>query len=286
MPPALPAEPSGPTAKWAFLGVFLALAAVIFLLGLLYLGRTDTWLLRASTISIISVMGLVVGVLWRQREAHFLREELFLRKQAEDRIRKLTRAIDQSPVSIVITDAQGNIEYVNPKFCALTGYSFEEIRGQNPRVLKSGQMSTQAYRELWTAILAGREWHGEFHNKKKSGEFYWEFASISAVKDDAGRITHFVAVKEDIGERKKAEAERELLIKSLEEALANVKTLSGLLPICAGCKQIRDDKGFWSQVETYVTAHSDATFTHGLCPDCVCKHYPDLADEPPPTLPL
>jgi len=111
---------------------------------------------------------------------------------------------------------------------------------------------------LWQTISAGKEWSGEFHNKKKNGELYWENASISPIRDLAGRVTHYVAVKEDITARKQTEAERDTLIKDLQEALANVKSLSGLLPICASCKKIRDDKGYWSQVESYIQSHSDA----------------------------
>jgi hypothetical protein len=143
--------------------------------------------------------------------------------------------------------------------------------------LKSGEKSPEAYRELWETISAGKEWRGEFHNKKKNGELYWESASISPIRDLAGRITHYVAVKEDITARKQTEAERDKLIQELQEALASVKSLSGLLPICASCKKIRDDKGYWSQVESYISQHSEATFTHGICPDCIKKLYPDLA---------
>ena len=199
------------------------------------------------------------------------------RMQAEERIRQLSRAVEQSPASIVITNPAGDIEYVNPKFIEVTGYTLAEVLGKNPRVLKSGEMSSEAYGLLWQTIAAGKEWSGEFHNKKKNGELYWESASISPIRDLAGRVTHYVAVKEDITGRKQTEAERDKLIQDLQEALANVKSLSGLLPICASCKKIRDDKGYWSQVESYIQKHSDATFTHGICPDCIKKLNPDLA---------
>ena len=187
-------------------------------------------------------------------------------KQMEEKLRQLSRAVEQSPASIVITNPAGDIEYVNPKFIELTGYTLAEVLGKNPRVLKSGEKSPVAYRELWETITAGKEWNGEFHNKKKSGELYWEIASISPIRDLTGRVTHYVAVKEDITARKQTEAERDQLIQDLENALANVKSLSGLLPICAGCKKIRDDKGYWSQVENYIQKHSEATFTHGYMP--------------------
>ncbi len=165
-----------------------------------------------------------------------------------------------------------------PSSSNVTGYTLAEVLGKNPRILKSGEKSPEAYRELWETITAGKEWSGEFHNKKKNGELFWESASISPIRDPAGRVTHYVAVKEDITARKQNEAERDKLILDLQEALASVKSLSGLLPICASCKKIRDDKGYWSQVESYVEKHSDATFTHGICPDCIKKLYPDLAE--------
>ena len=144
--------------------------------------------------------------------------------------------------------------------------------------MKSGEKGPEAYRELWETISSGQEWRGEFHNKKKNGELYWESASISPIRDLTGRVSHYLAVKEDITARKQTEAERDQLIEDLQEALAHVKSLSGLLPICASCKKIRDDKGYWSQVESYIQSHSDATFTHGICPDCVKKLYPELAE--------
>jgi len=200
------------------------------------------------------------------------------RKRMEEKLRQLSRAVEQSPASIVITNPAGDIEYANPKFINVTGYTLAEILGKNPRILKSGEISPETYRELWQTITAGKEWRGEFHNNKKNGELYWESASISPIRDRAGRVTHYVAVKEDITARKQNEAEHDQLIQDLHDALANVKSLSGLLPICAGCKKIRDDKGYWSQVESYIQKHSDATFTHGLCPDCIKKLYPDLVE--------
>jgi len=203
------------------------------------------------------------------------------RKRAEDQLRQLSRAVEQSPASIVITNPAGDIEYANPKFFEITGYTLAEVLGKNPRVLKSGEKNPESYRELWQTIASGKEWRGEFHNKKKNGQLYWESASISPIRDVAGGITHYLAVKEDITARKQTEAERDQLILDLQKALASVKSLSGLLPICAGCKKIRDDKGYWSQVESYIQKHSEATFTHGLCPDCIKKWYSELGEAGP-----
>lgn len=131
-----------------------------------------------------------------------------LRLQAEEQLRKLSRAVEQSPAVVLITDAKGNIEYANPRFTELTGYTLEEVYGTNPRILKSGEMPVEIYRELWAVLLSGGEWRGELLNRKKNGELFWEAASISPIVDDAGKITHFLAVNEDITEHKRLEQER------------------------------------------------------------------------------
>lgn len=134
-----------------------------------------------------------------------VRVDITQSKQTEQELRKLYRALAQSPASVVITDTEGNIEYVNPKFEETTGYRAEEVLGLNPRLLKSGDKSAEEYRDLWRTITSGRVWRGQFHNKRKNGAIYWESASISPVRDAAGVITHFIAVKEDITSQKRAE---------------------------------------------------------------------------------
>lgn len=129
------------------------------------------------------------------------------RKQMEEKLRKLSRAVEQSPVSIVITDTDGTIEYANPKACETTGYSPDELIGQNPRVLQSGDTPENHYAVLWETISSGREWHGIFHNKKKSGELYWESSTIAPIYDGMDKITHYVAVKEDITSRRQIESQ-------------------------------------------------------------------------------
>jgi nitrogen fixation negative regulator NifL len=127
--------------------------------------------------------------------------------RAEEKLHQLSQAMERSPASVVITDTAGNIEYVNSKFTQVTGYTLAEVLGKNLRVLKSGEKSPEAYRELWQTVTSGKEWRGEFHNKKKNGELYWESASISPIRDSADRITHYLAVKEDITAHKQAAAE-------------------------------------------------------------------------------
>ncbi len=144
------------------------------------------------------------------------------RKRTEERLRKLSLAVEQSPASVVITDVRGNIEYVNPKFTQLTGYTAEEAIGQNQRFLKSGMQPAAVYHELWETVLSGGAWRGEFANRKKNGEIYWESASIVPIRDSGGAITHLLAVKEDITERKRAEKELRLAQFSLEYASDNI----------------------------------------------------------------
>ena len=128
-------------------------------------------------------------------------------KLAQDQVAKLSRATENSPASVVITDKDGNIEYVNPTFYKVTGYSPQETIGNNPRILKSGNLPESFYKNLWETILSGKTWQGDFINKKKNGEEFWESASISPIKTNEGEITHFVAVKQDITERKHMEKE-------------------------------------------------------------------------------
>lgn len=124
-------------------------------------------------------------------------------KLSELEIRKLYRGVEQSPASVIITDYDGNIEYVNQKFCSVTGYNYEEVIGKNPRIISSGEKSKEEWAELWNKIKSGKEWVGEFHNKRKSGELFWESALISPILDEKGVITHFIGIKEDITEKKK-----------------------------------------------------------------------------------
>ena len=138
-------------------------------------------------------------------------------KRQGEHIRKLSRAIEQSPSTVMITDAAGVIEYVNPKFTELTGYTADEVLGHTPRILKSDASQAEMHRELWKTVSSGKEWHGELLNRKKDGETYWEATSISPILDERGVITHFVAVKEDITARMRAEQE----IVNLNIALTN-----------------------------------------------------------------
>lgn len=148
--------------------------------------------------------------------------DISIRKAAEKEVRKLSEAIVQSPVSIVITDIKGNIEYVNPKFISLTGYSFDELKGQNPRILKGGNKTTEEYKDMYNHLLSGQTWKGEFLNKKKDGTLYWEFARITPIKNDNDEIINFLAVKEDITKRKETEREIRKLSTAVTQSPASI----------------------------------------------------------------
>jgi PAS domain S-box-containing protein len=151
-------------------------------------------------------------------------EDITEKRRSEIELRKLYRAVEQSPSIVLITDPKGQIEYVNPKFTEVSGYSLEEVIGKNPRFLKSGETSREEYNHLWDTVLNGGEWRGEFHNRRKSGELYWESASISGIRNAEGEITHFIAVKEDITERKRLESE----VDERNRELARSETLAAM----------------------------------------------------------
>ncbi len=144
--------------------------------------------------------------------------DISVRKKNEEKILQLSLAVEQSPASIVITNPEGAIEYVNKKFTKVTGYTVNEALGMNPRILKSGKMPDSLYRELWETITAGKEWHGELINRRKDQSLYWELVSISPVKNSKGEITHFIGVKEDITGHKEMEAELRKAKQKAEES--------------------------------------------------------------------
>ncbi len=127
------------------------------------------------------------------------------REKSNAEIQRLSCAVKQSPSSVMITNSEGIIEYINPKFTELTGYTPEEAIGQTPRILKSGKITQEEYEQLWKTIKSGEEWRGEFCNKKKNGVSYWEHTSISSIRNSEGEITHFVSVNEDVTKRKRLE---------------------------------------------------------------------------------
>jgi len=151
--------------------------------------------------------------------------EIESRKKAELKAQKLAHAAEQSPNMVIITDTKGNIEYVNPRFTEVTGYTQVEASGKNPRILKSGETEQKEYMELWETITSGGIWRGEFHNKKKNGDLYWGSTSISGIRNENGNISHFVGVQEDINDRKKMEIEIKQKTLELGERVKELNSL-------------------------------------------------------------
>ncbi|HXG80677.1 MAG TPA: ATP-binding protein [Sphingomicrobium sp.] len=177
-----------------------------------------------------------------------LSEEIAERRRAEDNLRKLSRAVEQSPAMTIITDVDGRIEYVNPRFTQVTGYGLDEVLGQTPRVLKSGEMAADEYELLWTTIKSGREWRGEIHNRKKNGDLFWALASISPITDQDGVVTHFLGISEDITQHKRVEEDarrhrselahtgRVIVMGEMATSLAH--ELNQPLTVISGCAQV------------------------------------------------
>jgi PAS domain S-box-containing protein len=187
-----------------------------------FLGATGLFFLG------MALPGMVGALIYSSRS----REEELRRQEDREQIHRLRLAVEQSPVTIVITNRRGTVEYVNPTFSRLTGYPADEILGSSPRVLKSGLMPPEHYRELWQQIESGGEWRGEFLNRKKTGELFWESATISPIKNPAGEITHYLGIKQDITARKRAEdalLEAELFARSAIDGLsANICVINAL----------------------------------------------------------
>jgi len=169
--------------------------------------------------------------LWEQAETRYDEEgrplrtlgtvlDITARKQADEQLRKLSLALEQSPESIVITNLEAEIEYVNEAFLSVSGYRREEVLGRNPRILQSGDTPRASYAAMWDALTHGKTWKGEFHNRRKDGSEYVEFVIISPLRQPDGRITHYAAVKEDVTEKKRLGDELNHYRHHLEELVA------------------------------------------------------------------
>jgi len=142
------------------------------------------------------------------------------RKRMEEWLLKLSQAVEQSPAATVITDTDGRIEYVNPRVSEITGFTSEQLIGKTPALIKSGLTPLHVYQDLWRTINSGEVWRGEMQNRRQNGELYWEYEIISSVENEHGEIVNFIAVKEDITERKRVEQEIHQLNASLERRVA------------------------------------------------------------------
>ena len=231
-----------------------------------FLATVSSTALRDEAGIITGFLGVIADITERKRSEARLRE-------SEERFRK---SFEDAPIGMALVSLEGRWVRVNRVICAMVGYSEAELLATDFQTLTHPddlQLDMSFVRQL----LAGeiRDFKMEKRYFHKNGRIVNVLLGVSLVRDDDGKPLYFISQIQDVTERKHAEAlrkqneaEREQLIEELQTALAEVKTLSGMIPICGWCKNVRNDKGYWSTVEQYVRTHTKATFTHGMCPDC------------------
>jgi PAS domain S-box-containing protein len=198
-------------------------------------------------------------------------------KEAETRY---TRLFDGIPVGLFRATQDGVLLDANPALAEMLGYQAGELRGRTAADCFAHLQEYQRWRELLER--KGMVQHFEVQLRRADGSICWVESNSTLDKDESAGQVVIEGSLEDISARKLAEEEREHLIIELQNALSHIKTLSGLLPICSSCKKIRDDTGFWNQIEFYIQQHSDAEFTHSFCPDCVKRLYPEFLEQKVP----
>ncbi len=181
--------------------------------------------------------------------------------------------MDVSPDPIAIYDNKGNTTYINSAFQRTYGFTPDEVMGKKIKFVPEDEADKTL--DAWQRTINGEKLYVETRRFTKTGECLDIQMSTAIVKDTMGNHLESIVIHRNITPLKKATQEKEMLISELKEALANLKTLSGLLPICAKCKKIRDDKGYWNNLEKYIEQHSDVMFTHGMCQDCEKELYGD-----------
>jgi PAS domain S-box-containing protein len=211
-------------------------------------------------------------------------KDITIRKQFEEYLQNehnlLRTLIDNLPDYISIKDTEGRFVVVNMAVARQIGFnSPNELLGKTDFDLFPRELADRYFADEQKIIQSGRglyEYEGPTIDKSKEDKDRWVTTIKVPLCDTQGKIISTVSISRDITERKRAEEERERLIKELQDAVADIKVLSGLVPICSSCKKIRDDKGYWTQLEGYIQAHSQAKFSHGVCPDCMKKLYPNF----------
>jgi len=197
------------------------------------------------------------------------------RKTAQDALSIVVDAINSTISGLIITDLNGAIRFANPSFCSMFDYSHDDIIEMNAADVFSTK-EIRTFADVVAIVDISKDDSQEFVVESKEGRSFIVEVSASNVTSSSGELAGRMASFIDITKRREVEADREKLISKLQEALKKIKTLRGIIPICAACKKIRDDKGYWNQIESYIKEHSDADFSHGICPECAEKLYPDL----------
>jgi PAS domain S-box-containing protein len=217
----------------------------------------------------------------RAVEAHQLAME---RKRAEKALQeseeRYRSILDNMEDGYFEVDMAGNFTFFNDSLCRELGYSQEEMMGMNNRQYMDKETAKKVYQAFNQVYATGEPYKAyDWELTRKDGTKRIHESSISLMSNAQGERIGFRGITRNITERKRIEEEREKLVRDLQKALSEVKKLSGFLPICASCKKIKDDKGYWRQIEAYIRDHSEAEFSHGICPDCMKKLYGDIPEE-------
>ena len=219
-------------------------------------------------------VGGLVGVVLDITEHKRAQEEL---RELAERYRSILDNIEEGYFEV---DLAGNFTFFNDSLCRELGYSQEEMMGMNNRQYMDKETAKKVYQAFNQVYATGEPYKTyDWEIIRKDGPKRIHESSISLMRNAQGERIGFRGVTRDVTEKKRAEEEREKLVRDLQKALSEVKTLKGIFPICASCKKIRDDKGYWNQVEVYIRDRSEAEFSHGICPDCMKKLYGDILGE-------
>ncbi len=223
---------------------------------------------------LIEELALARGEVARLKAAEAASKHLVAKLQESEE--RFLRLFEDGPLGIVIGDENYRVLKSNRAFCSMLGYSEAELRGRSIAHITRGEAGEEPEQSdlLLQLLLTGKIplFHVEKRCTRRTGEPFWVNLTVAAIRGGTSRKIHTVlGMLEDIHQRKIIEQEKERLAAEMQQALGSIKTLRGLLPMCAWCKKIRNDMGYWQKVETYIQEHSDVSFTHGICPDCLDK---------------
>lgn len=206
---------------------------------------------------------------------------LFRLKQTERRLRQsdenFRRVFEESPIAAATLRLDRGFELVNAEMARITGFTKDQLTGMKYDDLTFPEDSVKAI-DCFERLLQGDTSIAKLEARlvSKDGRTLWTKMSVKLMRDECGAPQYFFPIIQDVSAERLYEEERERLLSELRESLAKVRRLSGFIPICSSCKKIRDDEGYWKQVETYVSEHSEAEFSHSICPDCAKKLYPEF----------
>lgn len=245
----------------------MAVRRIIPLYGL-YSGLPPTLMDPAfEWVGLVVSLFMLAGIAWIAPVFETIRSHAEELRRGEERFRRIVNTAQEG---ICFIDAAGTMSYANRRMAELVGWTAEDMQRRPIAGVFEERSCAEVMRRLGSAGAEMAVQH-DCQLRRKDGSTVWAIVSANPLFDEAGKPIGALAMITDISERKRMESERETLIGELQDALASVKTLKGLLPICAWCNKVRDDSGDWHPMEVYIKIHSDASFSHGICPDCRAK---------------